>query len=192
MFPSKNLIMRTLIFILSLAICLGCQEETYIHKDLCPLCVATVKLNGEDWLCKPDLARFQIQGQDTFFTLSISEIMPTHDKFTDGLLFKNIPSKINDYKFDSTLPNHNKPIAKLFVFEPRGAETPVDYYEAIYDGQSNINVEYLNNTNDSFRVTFNLTLHPQGIPDGPIYNNTYPSLIKFSGQASGVLTYEEK
>lgn len=179
--------MRNLISILSLAICLGCQEEAYVYKDLCPFCIATIKLNGEDWPCKPVFTRFQMEGQDTFFSVAIAEEMPLHDKFNDELLLSNIPVVVGVYKFNPTLSQLNRIRAKIFVFEPNGGETPVDFYNSIYDSTSLINVEYINIINDSFNISFELVLHPQGIADGPINNTTYPEIINITGTASGVI-----
>ena len=182
--------MKKFLFFGSLIILSGCEKTEPDSVDLCPTCTSLIELNGEAWPSDLRYALFQTPpGNDTFFRLEFQETNPVHDQFEDAVLFWHIPYHEGEHRLDSLSTELWGSYASLFVFEG-GYESPDQFYETFPDSTSYFNVDFLDKTTGRFQMTFEIYLHPEGIPGSPAGNSTFPNLIEFKGSASGIIEYE--
>ena len=168
----------------------ACNKEEINLVDYCPTCTASIELNGIAWPAKPHLAWFQIpSSNDTFFTLEINQINPTHDPFQDLLYFSHIPYVVGEIKLDSSTYLDSRFFIGFDVFEVEYG-TPGQSYFPIYDGTGSINLESLNKNTGEYFLTFNLTFYPNGDPNAIVHNSTYPNKVQINGSSQGMVTYE--
>ncbi len=172
---------------------ISCDEEKpFIIPDECSGCLGWGVLNNQDWMGKVRGTNTKtVTGiNDTLFSVVTEEINSSSTDLLHVLYLRGIPFDTGKYYIDYLdYKNHIGPIAVYEVYDYE-IDYPAQVYYTIYDHTSYISVDSLDKLDNSFLISFDLTLSIKDGENGDLNNSTYPKIFKFSGQVNGFVDFK--